>query len=240
MNDPLALPSPDPAEPPPAPPPPDRRNLVPWVYGLGFVVLVLALLWIWQNPNSSPSAVRPQQVDAVEQQIQALDARVTQLAARPAPAVPALGTPRTAGCRPGKPPAGGAGPRPIGPADRGAEGAGCRDPGLRWACGRTWRRWKTGRAGWSRQVQDLSSLGAQLDDAAPAGRRPTDRSRQARRATRHRPAAICVTVRVAGQQRLGPAADGAATGERGGGGGRKAAGWFGCRPHAPRWPRDDR
>ena len=81
MNETPALPPPDQAEPAAAPPPsaPRNRNLVPWVYALGFVVLGLALLWIWQNPNPAPQSVRPARVDTISQQILFLNERVTQL-----------------------------------------------------------------------------------------------------------------------------------------------------------------
>ena len=98
MSDPPALPPPSPppdpveAPPPPdlleaAPPPPSapppRRNLVPWVYALGFAVLALAVVWVWQHPTPEP-VVRQQQVNTVEQQLHSLDERVTQLAQHPA------------------------------------------------------------------------------------------------------------------------------------------------------------
>ena len=162
MNDPLALPSPDPAEPPPAPPPPDRRNLVPWVYGLGFVVLVLALLWIWQNPTLPPSAVRPQQVDAVEQQIQALDARMTQLAARPAPAVPALAPleQRIAALESRRPAA-----PDLAPLEQQIVALKAQVAAIPASAGAAEDLAPLEKqvSGLERQVQDLSSLGAQLD-----------------------------------------------------------------------------
>jgi hypothetical protein len=88
MNETPALPPPDedkPAAPPP--PSPRRRDLVPWVYALGFVVLAMAVLWVWQNPDATSRQAQSQQrVDTIAQQIQSLDQRVTQLAQRPEPA----------------------------------------------------------------------------------------------------------------------------------------------------------
>jgi hypothetical protein len=88
MSDPPALPppepqsepAPEPAEmaPPPPPSSPRRRNLVPWVYALGFVVLGMALLWIWRNPNPE-QAVRPQRVQNVEEQIRELTDRLDRM-----------------------------------------------------------------------------------------------------------------------------------------------------------------
>jgi hypothetical protein len=89
MNETPALPPPDePVQAPPPPPPsaPRNRNLVPWVYALGFVVLALALIYIWQNPNPAPQAVRPARVDTLSQRVQALSEQVAQLAQRPLPA----------------------------------------------------------------------------------------------------------------------------------------------------------
>jgi hypothetical protein len=92
MNETPALPPPDRAEPTAEPPPvrrstPRNRNLVPWVYALGFVVLSLSLLWMWQNPNPTPqAAAQSKQIDALAQQIQVLSGRVEQLAQRPEPA----------------------------------------------------------------------------------------------------------------------------------------------------------
>jgi hypothetical protein len=88
MNETPALPPPDEAEPAAVPPPPSaprHRNLVPWVYALGFVVLGLALLWIWQNPNPAPQRAVQPRLDTLAQQLQTLNEQVTQLAKRPAP-----------------------------------------------------------------------------------------------------------------------------------------------------------
>lgn len=87
MNETPALPPPDEAEPAAAPPPPSAprsRNLVPWVYALGFIMLALALLWIWQNPNLAPRQTVQPRLDTLAQQLQTLNERVTQLAQRPA------------------------------------------------------------------------------------------------------------------------------------------------------------
>ncbi len=84
-----ALPPPEPLPPPESPPPPadpngrgpkalswsQGGNLVPWIYGLGFVVLIFALLWIWQNPNPSPDALRPSQITDLVNQVENLTIR---------------------------------------------------------------------------------------------------------------------------------------------------------------------
>ncbi|HEY6430874.1 MAG TPA: mitofilin family membrane protein, partial [Acetobacteraceae bacterium] len=73
--------------PPPTPSP--RRNLVPWVYALGFVVLAMALLWMWRNPNPE-QVVRPQRVQGVEEQIRELTDRLNQMPEPKAAATPDL------------------------------------------------------------------------------------------------------------------------------------------------------
>ena len=50
MSDPLALPAP---EPPAEPPPAERRvrpDLLPWLTTGGFLILALALFWVWRHP----------------------------------------------------------------------------------------------------------------------------------------------------------------------------------------------
>lgn len=102
MTDPPALPLPPPepqseappeaveeAPLPPPPSPPRRRNLVPWVYALGFVVLAMALLWMWRNPNLE-QAVRPQRVQGVEEQIRELTDRLDRMPEPKAAATPDL------------------------------------------------------------------------------------------------------------------------------------------------------
>lgn len=90
-DEPPALPPPDP---PPAPPPTRRqapkqqRNLVPWIYGLGLVVLIFALIWIWQNPNPSPDALRPSQITDLVSQAENLTIRVEKLEAAEANSSP--------------------------------------------------------------------------------------------------------------------------------------------------------
>ena len=72
--------------PPPPPPPPPRRpaSLVPWVFGLGFVVLGLAIILLWVYPVAPPPRIQPQPVEALTERVQALETQVKQLAARPA------------------------------------------------------------------------------------------------------------------------------------------------------------
>jgi hypothetical protein len=67
----------------PAPKPPGR-DPVPWLYGLGFVVLAAAILYLWQypstpaGPDSNAAAIQ-----AVEQRLTDIDGRLTRLEQRP-------------------------------------------------------------------------------------------------------------------------------------------------------------
>jgi hypothetical protein len=86
------------AEPVPAEAPPDapeqqramprrRRQptLVPWVYALALVVLAGAVAFLWWHPVGTQSQpAEAERVAALEQQVQALNTEVKQLAARPA------------------------------------------------------------------------------------------------------------------------------------------------------------
>ena len=86
------------AEPVPAETPPDapeqqramprrRRQptLVPWVYALALVVLAGAVAFLWWHPVGTQSQpAEAERVAALEQQVQALNTEVKQLAARPA------------------------------------------------------------------------------------------------------------------------------------------------------------
>jgi hypothetical protein len=52
MTDQTLLPPPDPpSEPLVTPPNPPRRNFVPWLYGLGFLILAAAIFYLWQYPS---------------------------------------------------------------------------------------------------------------------------------------------------------------------------------------------
>jgi len=78
---------PEPApEPPPTPPSRPRRDAVPWLYGLGFLILAGALAWLWHHPGQPAGAgVANQDIQAALQAIRTLESRVTRLEQRPAP-----------------------------------------------------------------------------------------------------------------------------------------------------------
>ena len=89
MSDQPALPAPErpPTDVPPSYQRPPRTNLVPWLYGLGFVVLAAAIFYLWQYPSTAQvdaSAGVPD-VRAAEQKLDALDDRVAHLEREPKP-----------------------------------------------------------------------------------------------------------------------------------------------------------
>ncbi|HEX4172385.1 MAG TPA: mitofilin family membrane protein [Acetobacteraceae bacterium] len=95
MSDAPALPPPEeepPAEPAPPPPPeperPARRPLLPWLTAAGFIILAVAIVWVWRHPIVQPASTEA--TDALGRQVSALEARVTQLEQRPESQVPDL------------------------------------------------------------------------------------------------------------------------------------------------------
>jgi len=79
----LAPPEP-PAEPTPPPvDPPPRRDRLPWLTGAGFLILALAVLWVWRHPTLPPAS--SEATDALARQIGAQEARLTRLEQRPPP-----------------------------------------------------------------------------------------------------------------------------------------------------------
>jgi hypothetical protein len=95
MTDTPALPAPEPEDRPPEPPPPEprpRRNVVPWFYAFGFLVLAGAIGYLWVNtqmPNGAGGtgqAAPSDDLQAVNQQLQSIAARLTRVEQRPAAA----------------------------------------------------------------------------------------------------------------------------------------------------------
>jgi hypothetical protein len=85
MTEQTLLPPPDPAPDVAVPAPnPPRRDLVPWLYGLGFLILALAIVYLWQYP-SAPSEPAEDKValQAVVQRLTDLDGRLNKLEQRP-------------------------------------------------------------------------------------------------------------------------------------------------------------
>lgn len=69
------------------PPPQPRRDFLPALYLLGFLVLAGALFYLYRNP-STPAGVEQQtaRVDTLQQQLDTLGGRLRELEQRPAPA----------------------------------------------------------------------------------------------------------------------------------------------------------
>jgi hypothetical protein len=99
VNAPKALPPPE-----QAPRPTAKRDLVPVVYGAGFVILAAGLVWLWRNPAEPPASgamaaleqrlarleQRPPPAPAPAVDIRPLEARLAALEQRPLPAAPDL------------------------------------------------------------------------------------------------------------------------------------------------------
>jgi len=69
------------------PPPRKRRDFLPLVYLLGFLVLAGSLFYLWRNPSLPPGAEEEAaRVDTLQGQIHTLTNRLAQLEQRPAPA----------------------------------------------------------------------------------------------------------------------------------------------------------
>ena len=85
MTDQPLLPPPDePSEPIPVAPKPPQRDLVPWLYGLGFLVLAAAIFYLWQYPSMPADATdNASAARAVEQRLADIDGRLTRLEQRP-------------------------------------------------------------------------------------------------------------------------------------------------------------
>ena len=94
MTEPAALPPPEtppetsadpaPETPPSQPPdaaPPATHDVLPWLSGAGFLILAVALFWVWRHPVNQQAATA--QADA--QQIASLEARVSRLEQQPPP-----------------------------------------------------------------------------------------------------------------------------------------------------------
>jgi hypothetical protein len=79
------LPAPDAPEPRPGPLPPPvaagGTDLLPWLCGAGFVVLAIAILVAWLNPNAPTETLAS--IHAMDQRLDDLDGRMTRMEQRP-------------------------------------------------------------------------------------------------------------------------------------------------------------
>ena len=85
MTDQPLLPAADePLKPSAVEPETPRRDLVPWLYGLGFLVLAFAIFYLWQYPSMPGEAAdATPAIHAIEQHLADIDARLTRLEQRP-------------------------------------------------------------------------------------------------------------------------------------------------------------
>jgi len=84
------LPPPGAATAPDAAAPAKKRDVVPALYLLGFVVLAAAIIWLWQNPPIVAPPPPPPEIAVLQGQVSALEAKVARLEQRPTPAPPDL------------------------------------------------------------------------------------------------------------------------------------------------------
>jgi len=87
MTEQTLLPPPD--EPPAEPvvtPKPRQRSPVPWLYGLGFLILAGAVLYLWQYPGVPGEAANETvAIQSLQQRLGDMDARLGRLEQRPNP-----------------------------------------------------------------------------------------------------------------------------------------------------------
>jgi hypothetical protein len=79
---PLLLPPDEAPDPVVVAPQTNRRDPVPWLYGLGFLVLAAAIFYLWQFP-STPGAGDALEIQTAERRLADIDARLTRLEQRP-------------------------------------------------------------------------------------------------------------------------------------------------------------
>lgn len=61
-----------------------QRNVVPWLYGFGFLMLAAAIFYLWQHPSVPAETVADMtDIRAVEQKLQAVDTRLAHLEQQP-------------------------------------------------------------------------------------------------------------------------------------------------------------
>lgn len=83
-DQPLLSPPDELSEPVAVAPAPPRHNLVPWFYGLGFLILAAAIFYLWQYPSVPSEAVGDSPAShAVDRQLADIDDRLTRLETRP-------------------------------------------------------------------------------------------------------------------------------------------------------------
>jgi hypothetical protein len=83
-DQPLLSPPDELSEPVTVAPAPARHNLVPWFYGLGFLILAAAIFYLWQYPSMPSEAAGDSSArQTVERQFADIGDRLTRLESRP-------------------------------------------------------------------------------------------------------------------------------------------------------------
>ncbi len=87
MSEQPSLPPPDqPTEPIAEAPPSQRRYLIPWLCGLGFIVLTIAIFYVWYNPiTSGETAAESAAQRTIEERLSNINGRLDTLEKRPVP-----------------------------------------------------------------------------------------------------------------------------------------------------------
>jgi hypothetical protein len=86
MTEQSLLPPPDEAaEPVVVAPKPQQRNLAPWLYGVGFIILAAAIFYLWEFPATPGEPTADASINQiVEQRLTDIEGRLTRLEQRPA------------------------------------------------------------------------------------------------------------------------------------------------------------
>jgi hypothetical protein len=82
------LPPADAADRPDAARPARKRDVVPVLYLVGFVVLAAAIVWLWQNPPVVPPPSPSPEVEQLRQQVNTLESQLARLEQRPTAVTP--------------------------------------------------------------------------------------------------------------------------------------------------------
>jgi hypothetical protein len=85
-EEPLLPPPAEMPEPAGAAPKAPRRDLLPWFYGLGFLILAAAIVYLWRYPSTPPQSAEEASVrQLIEQRLGDAGSRLTLLEQRPPP-----------------------------------------------------------------------------------------------------------------------------------------------------------
>ncbi len=86
MTEQTLLPPPDPPAASVTAPTPARRNVVPWFYALGFLILASAIFYLWQYPGTQgENTGEASALHELDQRLADIGARLDHLEQRPPP-----------------------------------------------------------------------------------------------------------------------------------------------------------